>query len=123
LVKKGIRNEISLLGSGGINLAEHVVKAMICGLDCVGINSVVHLALQSKIEIKNGKIVFKPRKIELDWGKQRLMNILAAWHEQIIEALSAMGKRDVRRLRGDVGRAIFYEEIRKEAFADIKKAF
>jgi hypothetical protein len=75
------------------------------------------------MEIKNGKITFKPRKIELDWGKQRLMNILAAWHEQIIEALSAMGKRDVRRLRGDVGRAIFYEEIRKEAFADIKKAF
>ena len=123
LVKKGIRNEISLLGSGGINLAEHVVKAMICGLDCVGINSVIHLALQSKMEIKNGKITIKPRKIELDWGKQRLMNILAAWHEQIIEALSAMGKRDVRRLRGDVGRAIFYEEIRKEAFADIKKAF
>ncbi len=123
LLKNGIRNEISILGSGGINLAEHVVKAMICGLDCVGINSVVHLALQSKMEITNGKIIFKPRKIDVEWGKQRLMNLLAAWHEQIIEALSAMGKRDVRRLRGDIGRAIFYEEIRKEVFADIKKAF
>jgi len=122
LLKEGIRNEISILGSGGIYLAEHVVKSMICGLDCVGIDIVVNLVLQSKIEYENG-LKIKNRKINIEWASQRLINLLSAWHEQIIEALSAMGKRDVRRLRGDVGRAIFYEEIRNEAFADIKKAF
>lgn len=67
-----------------------------------------------------GKARIIPRKIDVEWGSQRLINLISAWHEQIIEALSAMGKRDVRRLRGDVGRAIFYEEIRKEAFEDIE---
>jgi hypothetical protein len=32
-----------------------------------------------------------------------------------------MGIRDVRRLRGDVGRAMFNEELEKEAFADIAR--
>jgi len=57
--------------------------------------------------------------VDADWGSQRLANLLAAWQEQFIEALSAMGKRDGRRLRGDVGRGIFYEDTVKEAFGDI----
>jgi hypothetical protein len=34
--------------------------------------------------------------------------------------MGAMGVREVRRLRGEIGRAIFYEEIEKDAFANIK---
>jgi hypothetical protein len=32
-----------------------------------------------------------------------------------------MGMRDVRRLRGDVGRAMFNEDLEKEAFSDIAR--
>jgi hypothetical protein len=120
LLKKGMRNEISILGSRCATMAEHVVKAMICGLDAVGIDVAIHVALQSEFKLVRGKAKIVPRKIDVEWGSQRLINLISAWHEQIIEALSAMGKRDVRRLRGDVGRAIFYEEIRKEAFGDIE---
>jgi hypothetical protein len=48
-----------------------------------------------------------------------VVNLIAAWHGQLLEVLGAMGLRDVRRLRGEVGRAIFLEEIEKETFGQI----
>jgi len=123
LVRESIRDEVTLIGSGGIILAEHVPKAIICGLDAVAIDTTVLVALQARFEgectsPQQGRI--KPYKFNVDWGAQRLVNLLAAWHDQLIEVLSAMGMRDVRRMRGDVGRAIFNEEAEKEAFADIQ---
>jgi len=35
--------------------------------------------------------------------------------------MGAMGVREALRLRGEVGRAIFYEETEKDAFANIKE--
>jgi len=61
----------------------------------------------------------RQERFDASWGEQRLVNLLASWHDQLIEILSAMGMRDVRRLRGDVGRAMFDEDLEKEAFADI----
>ena len=52
------------------------------------------------------------------WGARRLANLMNAWRDQLLEALGAMGMREVRRLRGEMGRAIFMEEIEKEAFPD-----
>src|SRR3970282_523118 len=37
LVEQGRREQVTLLGSGGIVAAEHVPKAILCGLDAVGI--------------------------------------------------------------------------------------
>jgi tRNA G26 N,N-dimethylase Trm1 len=48
-----------------------------------------------------------------------MVNLMAAWHSQLIEVLGAMGIREVRRLRGEVGRAIFMEDIEREAFGDL----
>ena len=48
-----------------------------------------------------------------------MVNLMGAWHSQLIEVLGAMGIREVRRLRGEVGRAIFMEDIEKEAFGDL----
>ena len=122
LIKEGMRSEVTLIGSGGIDLAEHVVKSIGCGLDVVAIDAAVHVALQSEVEREGQGWRAKPRLTDHKWGAQRLTNLMAAWHEQIIEALSAMGKRDVRRLTGDEGRLILYEEMREVAFGDIEKA-
>jgi tRNA G26 N,N-dimethylase Trm1 len=48
-----------------------------------------------------------------------MVNLMGAWHSQLIEVLGAMGIREVRRLRGEVGRAIFMEDIEREAFGDL----
>ncbi len=122
LVKESLRDEVTLFVSGGITLAEHVPKAVICGADLVGIDTTVLVALQAQFlgecnSSEAGRIA--PEKFDPKWGEQRLVNLLASWHDQLIEILSAMGMRDVRRLRGDVGRAMFNEDLEKEAFADV----
>jgi hypothetical protein len=122
LVKVGLRDELTIIASGGITLAEHVPKAILCGADLVALDTTTLVALQAQfmgqcVSADSGKI--KDEEFNSQWGEQRLINLLAAWHDQIIEILSAMGMRDIRRLRGDVGRAIFNEEMEREAFADI----
>ena len=54
------------------------------------------------------------------WGAARIRNLIAGWHNQLIEVLGAMGIREVRRLRGEMGRAMFYEDLEKE-FATLGK--
>ena len=53
------------------------------------------------------------------WGIQRLCNLAAAWRDQLLEILGAMGLREVRRLRGELGRAMFQADLEREAFAGI----
>ena len=49
LVKQGIRDEVTLIASGGIALAEHVAKAIICGADLVAIDIPLVLALECRL--------------------------------------------------------------------------
>jgi hypothetical protein len=42
-----------------------------------------------------------------------------AWRNQMLEMLGAMGIREARRLRGEVGRAMFFEDLEKEIFAPL----
>jgi len=44
---------------------------------------------------------------------------MGSWHAQLIEVLGAMGLREVRRLRGEVGRAMFFEDLELENFSPI----
>ena len=124
LVREALRDKVSLVASGGITRAEHVPKAIICGADAVAIDTTVLVALQAQflgecVSSEAGRIAAE--KFDSKWGEQRLVNLLASWHDQLVEILSAMGMRDVRRLRGDVGRAMFNEDLEKEAFADIAR--
>ncbi len=49
LVKEGIRDEVTLVASGGIALAEHMAKAIICGADLVAIDMPLLLALECRL--------------------------------------------------------------------------
>ena len=50
---------------------------------------------------------------------QRMINLIGAWHSQILEMMGAMGIREARRLRGESGRAIFFEEIDRDTFGKL----
>jgi hypothetical protein len=119
----GIRDEVTLIGSGGIIAAEHVPKAIISGLDAVALDIVLPLTLQATIfEECVGRETCQlrfPKNIPVDWGVQRLKNLLASWRDQMLEILGAMGLREVRRLRGEVGRAMFQKELEYEAFKEV----
>jgi hypothetical protein len=122
LIARGIREQITLIGSGGIAAAEHVPKAIIAGLDAVAIETAALIALQAqfKSEVREAATA----KIDLpgtdpDWANQRIVNLVGSWRDQLLEILGAMGLREVRRLRGEIGRAMFQEDLEREAFSGI----
>jgi hypothetical protein len=133
LVKEGLRDEITLIVSGGIALAEHMAKAIICGADLVAVDTALLVALGCRVcrdahprdaegQARCGPAELCPAETDstdCDYAAQRMVNLMGAWHSQLIEVLGAMGIREVRRLRGEVGRAIFMEDIEKEAFGDL----
>jgi hypothetical protein len=121
LVDAGVRDEVTLIGSGGITLAEHVPKALACGLDAVVLDAPLWVALQGRVE-QDGPdggigVAFPPFTAE--WGIQRLENLAASWRDQLLEILGAMGLREVRRLRGELGRCLFQVDLEREAFGAI----
>jgi len=124
LVEKQLRDAVTLLASGGIALAEHVAKAIICGVDGIIVDVPLLLSLECRMckECASGQK--NPCPIELEnlnvkRGAQRMVNLVGAWNNQLLEILGAMGMREVRRLRGEVGRAMFKEDLDKEIFAPL----
>ena len=49
LVNEGIRDEITLIVSGGIALAEHMAKAIICGADLVAVDTALLVAIGCRV--------------------------------------------------------------------------
>ncbi|MBL7225447.1 MAG: hypothetical protein ISS59_04880 [Desulfobacteraceae bacterium] len=124
LVEAGIRDEITLLASGGIAMAEHVAKAIICGVDAVLIDFPILIALECRMCRRCTKEL--PCPVEIDraspsWVASRVTNLVGAWHNQLLEVMGAMGIRDARRLRGEVGRAMFFEELDRATFGSMGK--
>jgi glutamate synthase domain-containing protein 2 len=124
LIEAGTRDSVTLLGSGGIVAADHPPKAIICGLDAVGLDNAALVALQGRPEgemrdATNIEMVM-PKNLDEDWGVQRLKNLFGSWRDQMLEILGAMGVREVRRLRGELGRSMMVDHLETEAFGDIE---
>jgi ferredoxin len=119
LVHLKMRDRVTLIAGGGIALPEHVAKAILCGADLTAIDVPLLLALECRYcrNCLHGKACpVGLDDLDPDYGAQRIVNLMAAWRNQLLEVLGAMGLREVRRLRGEVGRAIVCEEIQKETF-------
>lgn len=122
LVEKQLRNKVNLIFSGGIAMAEHVAKSIICGADGVAVDLVLLIALECRLCrqcVKGETCPVKIGNINPDWGKQRIINLVGAWRNQLIEVMGAMGIREARRLRGEVGRSMWFEDLEKESFGPI----
>jgi len=119
LIEDGKRDEVTIMAGGGIALAEHMAKAMICGADLVSTNLPFLIALECHLCDSCETGLGCPAKLEaidFDYSVGRMRNLVAAWHLQLIEVMGAMGMREARRLRGDVGRAMFFEELEEQIF-------
>jgi len=119
LIENGRRDEVTIMAGGGIALAEHLAKAIICGADLVTIDLPLLIALECQL-CKNCKpgmsCPAKLERIDFEYGVGRMTNLVAAWHDQLVEVMGAMGMREARRLRGDVGRGMFFEQLEEETF-------
>ena len=123
LIKNEKRDEVTLIAGGGVALPEHVAKALICGADLVSINVPLMIAVECRLcdSCKPGD--YCPAKldkeIDASYGAGRMTNLIGAWHWQLVELMGAMGMREARRLRGDVGRAMFKDELEEEIYGPI----
>jgi len=122
LIKASVRQRINIIASGGISMAEHVNKAIICGADGVSIDLPLLIAMECRLCGRCQRGLSCPvdfEKIDDDYGRDRIVNLMAAWRNQMLEMLGAMGLREARRLRGEVGRSMWFEDLEKESFAPI----
>jgi hypothetical protein len=122
LVEARVRPMVNLLFSGGIAMAEHMAKAIICGADGVVVDIPLLIALECRLcgRCKRGESCpVNIGDIDVAWGVQRIVNLIGAWHNQLLEVMGACGIREVRRLRGEAGRALFLEDLERESFAPI----
>jgi Conserved region in glutamate synthase len=123
LVDAGLREQVTLVGSGGIVAAEHVAKAIACGLDAVALDTALWVALQARFHpeaAEDGRVGVAFPHLEVTWGVRRIRNLAASWRDQLLEVLGAMGLREVRRLRGELGRLLFQRDLEREAFGGIE---
>ena len=119
LVKDRVRDEVTLISSGGIALPEHMAKAIICGVDCVAIDVPLLLAMDCRLCGECGRGGVCPvdmATIDEGYAVQRIINLVCSWHSQLLEMLGAMGIREARRLRGEKGRSMFFEDLERDAF-------
>lgn len=122
LVDERVREELTLLVSGGIAMAEHVAKAMICGADGVGVDTALLVALECRLCKVCKPAIACPVELEkapVEWAEKRIVNMIGSWHSQLIELMGAMGIREARRLRGELGRAMFFEDLERDNFGPL----
>ncbi len=121
LVSRRIRDQITIIAGGGIAAAEHVPKTIICGADVVALEQSLLIALECRdcATCAKDSCPINLHTAPPEWITGRVLNMAGAWRDQLLEVLGAMGLREVRRLRGELGRAIFYEDVEREAFGEL----
>ena len=110
------------MASGGLAMAEHVIKSMLCGANLVAVDVPLLIALECRV-CRNcregGGCPVRIAESDSRWGSQRIVNLMGAWHNQLLEMMGAMGIREARRLRGERGRVMFIEDLENDTFAQL----
>ncbi len=120
LAAQSLRESVSLIAAGGLAAAEHVPKSLICGADAIVLEQALKVALGCHGGPSCPVCPMDASKMTTDFAYWRLVNMTGAWRDQLLEVMGAMGVREARRLRGETGRAIFYEDAERDAFSNIQ---
>jgi len=111
LLAEGIRDEITVVASGGLRTPDDVAKVIALGADAAVIGTAEMVALgcircancESGRGCARGIATTDPELVEtmpLDWAGQRLINMYNAWRERLIAILWRLGLPSIGDLRG-----------------------
>jgi NAD-dependent dihydropyrimidine dehydrogenase PreA subunit len=115
------RDKITLISSGGIAEAAHLPKSIILGANAVAVGIAYQIALGCRVCHGNTHSQNCPISVEdedVEPAAQRITNLIGSWRDQLLEVLGGMGLREVKRQTGEVGRAMFYEDLEARVFGD-----
>jgi glutamate synthase domain-containing protein 2/ferredoxin len=110
LLREGVRDEITIMASGGIRTAFDVAKAIALGADgaVIGTAELVALGCKRCENCERGKgcpagiATTDPALkyfIDIDWGSQRIINLYSSWKAQWSYILKKLGLESIRELR------------------------
>lgn len=107
---EGIRNQASIIAAGSIRSSADMAKAIALGADVIAIGSAALMALGCHLCqgchtgcCSWGLTTQKPeltRRVDPEWGAERLSNLVHAWSHELQEILGALGVNAVESLRG-----------------------
>jgi glutamate synthase domain-containing protein 2 len=111
LRQESIRNQASVVVSGGIRNSGDIVKAIALGADAVNIGTAALVALGCTVcqQCHTGKCawgictsdLFLTKRINPDIGAQRLANLLRGWSIEIKDIMGGLGVNAIESLRGN----------------------
>jgi glutamate synthase domain-containing protein 2 len=111
LRKQGIRNEVSLIASGGLRESADVVKAIALGADAVYIGTAALVAMGCRVcgtcyrgLCPWGIATQRPdlvKRLDTEQASAQVSNLLHAWTLEISELMGAAGINSIESLRGN----------------------
>jgi glutamate synthase domain-containing protein 2 len=111
LRQESIRNQASVVVSGGIRNSGDIVKAIAPAADAVNIGTAALIALGCTVcqQCHTGKCawgictsdLFLTKRINPDIGAQRLANLLRGWSIEIKDIMGGLGVNAIESLRGN----------------------
>ena len=107
---EGIRHLASIVAAGSIRSSADLAKALALGADVVAIGSAALLTLGCHLcqgchtgSCSWGLTTHKPelvKRLDPEWGAERLSNLITAWSNELKEILGALGVNAIESLRG-----------------------